>query len=77
MRVSGEDPDDEASNQVNKSTGKNDDYDDDEYNNEGEVEVNTDEVVCKLVPPRVSLAKRIRESIYLTLCLHNLILTST
>ena len=67
---------DEANSQTNQSSDNANDGRDDEYNDEDrdKDEANTDEVVSKLVPSRVSLAKRTRESIYL---LHNLILTST
>ena len=60
MRVE-ENPDDEANNQVNKSSDNNDDDGDDQYNDE--FESNTDEVVSKLIPSCVSLSKRTRESI--------------
>ena len=63
-----ESPDGEANAQTNTTS-----YDD--YNkDDDEDEANTDEVTCKLAPSYVSLGKRTRESIYLTICLHNLIL---
>jgi hypothetical protein len=76
MHVELENPDDEANSQVNKRSNDTNDDCDDEHDNEHEDEANTDEVVSKLIPSYVSLAKRASESIYLTLCLHNLILTS-
>jgi hypothetical protein len=69
--------DNETNSQVNKSRDDCDNDYDDEYDDEDEDEANTDEVVSKLAPSRVSLAKRTRKSIYLTFRPHNLILTST
>jgi hypothetical protein len=63
MRVELENPDDKANSQVNKRSDNTNDNCDDEHKDEA----NTDEVVSKL--------KRTSELIYLTLCLHNLILT--
>jgi hypothetical protein len=60
-----------------KNNCNDDDNHGDEYDDKDDDEANTDEVVSNLVPSRVSLARRTRESIYLTLRLHNLILTST
>jgi hypothetical protein len=77
MRVESEKPDGVANSQVISSYNNDDDHDD-EYNDENEDEANVnEEVICKLVPSRVSLGKRAGESIYLTLRLHSLILTST
>jgi hypothetical protein len=76
MCVELENPDDEANSQVNKRSDDANDDCDDEHDDEHEDEADTDEVVSKLIPSRVSLAKRASESIYLTLRLHNLILTS-
>lgn len=74
MRAELEDPDNEAISQASKIV----DYDDSdvEYGEDGD-EANTNEVISNLRPSRVFLAKRTRESIYLTLRLHNLTLTST
>jgi hypothetical protein len=63
MRVELENPDDEANSQVNKSSLDDNGDRDDEYEDEDEDEANAAEVVSKLVPSRVSLAKRSRESI--------------
>jgi hypothetical protein len=60
MRVELED---EANSQINKSSLNDNDDRDDEYKDEDEDEANADEVVSKLVPSRVSSAKRSRESI--------------
>ena len=66
-----ESPDGEANAQTN--TISYNDYDGDD----NEDEANTDEVTCKLAPSCVLLGRRTRESIYLTIHLHNLILTFT
>ena len=66
-----ESPDGKANAQTN--TTSYDDYDRDD----DEDEANTDEVACKLAPSGVSLGRRTRELIYLTIHLHNLILTFT
>lgn len=69
-------PDDGTISRVNRSSG-DDNGDDDDEHSDCDDEAYTGEVTSKLVPSRVSLAKRSRESIYLTLCLHNFLLTST
>ncbi len=69
MCVELENPNNEAISQVSK-TIDNDDSDD--KHNKDEDEANMDEVISKLIPSRVTLAKRTCKSIYLTLCLHNL-----
>ena len=69
MCVELENPNNEAISQVSK-TIDNDDSDD--KHNKDEDEANMDEVISKLVPSCVTLAKRTHESIYLTLHLHNL-----
>src|SRR6266436_3615193 len=69
MCVELENPDNEAISQASK-TINNDDSNDE--HDEDEDEANMDEVISKLVPSCVTLAKRTRKSIYLTLCLHNL-----
>jgi hypothetical protein len=80
-RVEGENPDDEANAQANTTSYNDYDNRDDRYNDgnedEDEDEANTDEVTCRLAPSRVSLCKNTRKSIYLTLRLHNPILTFT
>jgi len=69
MRIELENPDNEAISQASK-TVDNDNSND--KHNEDKDEANMDEVVSKLVPSRVTLAKRTHKSIYLTLRLHNL-----
>ena len=65
----------EANSQIYKGTENNDDDRNNEYNSEDEADV--DEVATNLIPSHLSLGKRVRESIYLTLHLYNLILAST
>jgi len=77
MRIELENPVAKANSQVNNSGDNDNDDCGNENNDEDEDEANVDEVVSKLVPSCVSLAKRARESIYLIHRLHNLILTST
>ena len=64
----------EANSQVYKGTENNDDDCNNEYNSEDEA--NIDEVTSNLIPSCLLLGKRVRESIYLTLHLYNLILAS-
>ena len=64
-----ESPDGEANAQTNTTSYNDYDRDDDKD------EANTDEVTCKLAPSCVSLGRRTHELIYLTIRLHNLILT--
>ncbi len=69
MRIELENPNNEAISQASKTVNN------DDSNNEhdkDEDEANTDEVVSKLIPSCVTLAKRTHELIYLTLYLHNL-----
>jgi hypothetical protein len=75
MHVELENPDDKANSQVNKRSKDTNDDCDDKHDDEHEDEADTDEVISKLIPSRVLLAKRTSELIYLTLRLHNLILT--
>ena len=71
LHIEAESPDGKANAQTNTTSYNDYDRDDDED------EANTDEVTCKLAPSCVSLGRRTCESIYLTICLHNLILTFT
>jgi hypothetical protein len=75
MHVELENPDDKANSQVNKRSDDTNDDCDDKHDDEHEDEADTDEVISKLIPSHVLLAKRTSELIYLTLRLHNLILT--
>ena len=77
MHVKLENPDNklEANSQVYKGTENDDDNCDNEYSSEDEA--NIDEVASNLVPSHLLLGKRVRESIYFTLHLYNLILAST
>jgi hypothetical protein len=63
MRVELEDPDNKlgANGRVYRGTDNDDDDCDDEHNGEDEADI--DEVANKLIPSRLSLAKRVRESI--------------
>src|SRR6266436_7354307 len=69
MRIELENRDNEEIRKASKTV--NNDNSNDKHN-EDKDEANMDEVVSKLVPSRVTLAKRTHESIYLTLHLHNL-----
>lgn len=77
MRVELENSDNklEANSQVYNGTENDDDDRDNESDSEDEADI--DEVATNLVPSRLSLGKRVRESIYLTLHLYNLILAFT
>jgi hypothetical protein len=67
MRVELENPDNKlkANSQVYKGTENDDDDRYNEYDSEDEANIN--EVTSNLVPSRLSLGKRVCESIYLTL----------
>jgi hypothetical protein len=74
MHVKLENPDDKANSQVSKRSDDTNDDCNNEHDDEHEDEADTDEVISKLIPSHVSLAKRTSELIYLTLHLYNLIL---
>ncbi len=69
MRIELENPNNKAISQASKTI---DNDDSNNEHNEDKDEANMDEVISKLVPSCVTLAKRTHELIYLTLHLHNL-----